>query len=204
MLWDELLKSKILELVAEVSGATAWWAVSGSLILCALGLPLPEEAILIAGGALVARGQLSFFGAVTSGFVGILVGDLMLYGLGRFFDRRLVDWLIRRGWLHEGKFRNAQARFHTFGRWLCVIGRFTPGIRMPVFLAAGVMKMSAIEFLLFDGVAALILTPAWTYVGSQAGSSIAWMTENIKITFICLGLFVLLAVAYRSIRARRS
>ena len=66
-----------------------WLRINGPLTLglvafvCALGVPLPVPALVIAGGALVRQGQMDLLAAVAFTAAGALAGEVVYYTAGR-------------------------------------------------------------------------------------------------------------------------
>src|SRR2546423_1124986 len=58
-------------------------ALFGVLLLCGVGLPLPEDIPLIAAGFFVQRGEFDLAVACICAWCGIIGGDCILYSLGR-------------------------------------------------------------------------------------------------------------------------
>ena len=52
------------------------------LLLCGLGLPLPEDVPIILSGYLAHLGAVEFWPALAANLLGIMAGDLATYGLG--------------------------------------------------------------------------------------------------------------------------
>ena len=91
------LKESIILALSQLEGVTAYSAIVGLLLICGLGIPLPEDITLIAAGILSAVGSISFFGAILAGLIGVLAGDAFLYSVGRIYGRRAFNLpLIRR------------------------------------------------------------------------------------------------------------
>ena len=82
---------------------------------------------------------------------GVVVGDSVLYLIGRQFGRRLLHsgWVQRRV-LPPDKRAEIETNFHKNGILILLGARLTPGIRTPVFLMAGVLRMPMSRFLLAD------------------------------------------------------
>ena len=60
------------------------------LFLCGIGFPMAEELVLLAGGVLVASGVLDPLFMCLSTFLGVIVGDVLLFWLGRGIGTRLT------------------------------------------------------------------------------------------------------------------
>ena len=69
--------------VVEWVAAFSYPAVILLLVLCGLGVPLSEELIVITGGLVVARSGGSLPGMMLAAYVGMLIGDSLLFRIGR-------------------------------------------------------------------------------------------------------------------------
>jgi membrane protein DedA with SNARE-associated domain len=114
---------------------------------------LSEDSATLAGGLLAELGKLSWPTAFASCFFGIWLGDLGLYALARLFGRPLVNRLWPRK--ASQKLKKSEAWFERHGLFALVICRFIPGTRLPTFLAAGLLRMSAGRFASVTGVLAM-------------------------------------------------
>src|SRR5262249_56020539 len=91
---DVLLKS----LLVGSHGAMAYLSIFAVLVACGLGVPVPEDISLILGGFLVFKGVANLWGMVATGFLGVLVGDSLIYLAGRRVGLRVRTghgWLAR-------------------------------------------------------------------------------------------------------------
>jgi pimeloyl-ACP methyl ester carboxylesterase/membrane protein DedA with SNARE-associated domain len=142
-------------------------------ISLALGTFVSEDLACISAGVLVAEGRMSFGFAVLACFVGIFVGDVLLFLIGRWIGRPAVAraplrWLIRPGTLES-----CSAWLRSNGAAAIAASRFVPGTRLPTYLAAGVLHTSAKKFLGYFLLAAAVWTPL--IVGVAAGLGLPFM-----------------------------
>jgi membrane protein DedA with SNARE-associated domain len=88
--------------------------------------------------------------------VAVVLGDCVLYTFGRLGGRKLLrlGWVQRRI-LPPEKQVKIEENFHKNGILILLGARLTPGIRTPVFVMAGVLKMPVSRFLLADGLYAI-------------------------------------------------
>ncbi|MCC6414546.1 MAG: DedA family protein [Opitutaceae bacterium] len=145
--------------------ALSLWGPFIILLLCGLGLPVPEDIILIAAGVL---GQIDghtwvFVSGVM--YAGVLAGDTMIFFAGRFFGSRLLAMSWTRRMFSPAKQAKVEEFFQRRGTAGLFIGRFLPGLRAPIFFTAGSMKVPFLKFLLLDGTAALISVPFFVWLG---------------------------------------
>jgi membrane protein DedA with SNARE-associated domain len=102
----------------------------------------------------VGHGDLSAAIALASLYLGIVLGDLGLYGFGRLSAR--IVWLARR----LPPQRQAAVQAWISGRVfkIVLISRFLPGLRLPTYTTCGFVGADLRQFTL----AAVIATTGWT------------------------------------------
>jgi membrane protein DedA with SNARE-associated domain len=133
-------------------------AAFGALVLGGIGLPpIPEEATVVAAGGWVASTPeygVYRWAVLPVCIAGILVSDFLLYSIGRHFGSRLLEhrWLAR--FLTPEKLRQIQHNFHRYGLKILLFVRWIPGIRSPLFLTAGTMRLPVLRFVVADAIAA--------------------------------------------------
>jgi membrane protein DedA with SNARE-associated domain len=158
------------------------WGPFGLLLLCGLGLPIPEDVVLIVAGAL---GELDgrFWMKVSAVmYVGVLAGDSMIFFAGRHLGTRLLasSWLQRI--LPPAKQIKVEAVLGKYGSMALFIGRFLPGLRAPLFFTAGSMKVAYFKFIFFDGIAALVSVPLFVWIGHWLWAKFSEDLESLNET----------------------
>jgi membrane protein DedA with SNARE-associated domain len=134
-----------------------FWAFV-ALVLGGVGLPpIPEEGVVVAAGVWVASNpEYLPYGWIILPvcIAGILVSDFLLYSIGRHFGSHLLEhrWLAR--FLTPEKLARIQHNFHRYGLKVLLFVRWIPGIRSPLFLTAGTMRLPVVRFVVADAVAA--------------------------------------------------
>jgi len=130
--------------------------VFGALIAAAFGAPIPEEVPIATGGVLVGRDWgdpdgLKWWIMLPLCILGVVLCDVALYGIGRKWGGRLIrkTWVQRR-LLSPDRFYKIEKNFHDYGIRILLIARLMPGIRTPVFLSAGIVKLPFRRFLIAD------------------------------------------------------
>ena len=169
----------------------------GVLLLASLGVPIPEDVPLIAAGVLLNThaGIATWPGTFLVALIGIMAGDLVLYQLGRHWGPDVVNHRYVRRLITPALFRRATDKFHRYGMWYCLIGRFIMGIRAGMCLTAGATGFPYWRFFLADGTGALLSIPAFVYLGY-------WFARMIPTLRLYLtGIEGLLAIAVVAIFA---
>lgn len=162
------------------------------LALCGCGVPIPEEAPLVLAGVLSSQGTLDPWLAFFSCLGGALLGDSVMYAIGRHFGHA---WLTRHPSISrfidvekEEKFEHAVRR-HGFK--VLLLTRFLVGVRGPVYYAAGAAKVPYLRFLLWDLISATLVVGVVFGLGYKFGNPIAKIihdAEEIATAIVVLGL----------------
>ena len=148
-------------------------------------LPLPGESLIVFAGSRIARGQMSalhVFGAVLPASA---IGCTILYYLSRTFGRRLVRRIGPRIHFSEAKLDRLEARAARLGPPFVLLGRLTPGIRVPTDVAAGIFRIPYRYYLPFALLATCLRLTFFLYIGATAqrvGNAIAITTDAKFVT----------------------
>jgi membrane protein DedA with SNARE-associated domain len=132
--------------------------VLGGLLASGLGLPVPEELWIVGAGASAGHQESGVFWWVMlpTCIVGVVVGDGLLYGIGRIWGHKLLDKKWVQKWLVSPDKRvRIQRNFDRYGIWILLGARLVPGIRSPIFLMAGMNHMPLVKFIIADGLYAI-------------------------------------------------
>jgi membrane protein DedA with SNARE-associated domain len=127
------------------------WLQAAAIVL---GTFILEDAATVAAGMAAQAGTVPVPLAIGALFVGIVLGDLGLYGAGR--AAALIPWVRR--WLPRQ--RQAAVRAWLDGRVfkIVLVSRFLPGVRLPTYTTCGFLGANLRQFTL----AAVIATCVWT------------------------------------------
>lgn len=152
---EELENSRVGKLIERFTYA----AIIGVLLLCGLGLPLPEEVPILTSAILSQSGHLRPWWALGACMFGVMIGDTIMYFLGRRWGTHVLDHRLSRKLLTVERQAIIATYFDRYGAWIIFAGRFLPGIRAALFLSAGTMRVSFLTFFAMDGAAALLSVP---------------------------------------------
>jgi membrane protein DedA with SNARE-associated domain len=129
-----------------------------ALVMSGLGFPLPEEIPVITAGILCGHQDtsLKWYIMLPVLIVGVVISDGFLYGMGRFWG----SWFLGRRWVQRHilppeKRAQIEKNFHDRGIAVLLGARLLPGIRSPVFIMAGVLRVPLGRFLLADALYAI-------------------------------------------------
>ncbi len=202
---EELLSS----LFESVGGGLSYLLVFGILLLCGLGLPVPEDVSLILGGSLVFQGKAGLFLMMVTGYVGIILGDSLMFALGRRLGSQVG---VKPGGLlgriiSPAKRARVEELFKKHGEKVVMIARFLPGVRAPTYFTAGSVGMRYTHFLFFDSVAALASAPIFVFLGYKFGGELEYLIDQLRKgqrgVFIALGVLLVVGFLVSRWRAKR-
>jgi membrane protein DedA with SNARE-associated domain len=164
-------------IVVSLQGSSlAMWGLFLVLLVCGLGLPIPEDIVLISAGICGASNDQPWLATAVFMYAGVLIGDSATFLFGRHFGVRLLTV----GWVQKlfppERQERARRRFALHGHKGLFIARFLPGIRAPFFCSAGAMHVPYLRFIICDGIAALVSVPIFVGLGYWLWSR---FSENI-------------------------
>ncbi|GAA4493280.1 hypothetical protein HLH36_14820 [Gluconacetobacter aggeris] len=130
-----------------------------------IGTFILEDAATILTAMEVQTGQVALPVALLALYVGIVAGDLGLYGLGRL----AALWPAARRWVKVPQDENGGNWFGRNVFRIVFISRFIPGARLPLYTACGFFGASVRRFALAAILATLIWTTLLFAVSLQVG-----------------------------------
>jgi len=201
----EAFSVKLLEFLSGFSGPMAYALILGILFICGLGVPIPEDITLIGAGLLAGLGKISLVGALLTGFIGVLIGDAILFFIGRTLGDRVFTFPVFRKIFTPSRISVAKAKVLENSKFICFTARFLPGLRSPIYLTAGVLGVKPLVFFALDGFAALISVPIWV-VGAY------WFGQNLdealafakQAQLYLIGSLVIIFVSYYIYKKQKS
>jgi membrane protein DedA with SNARE-associated domain len=132
-----------------------------ALVAAGVGFPMPEEIPIVTAGAMTGHqaadpnSWLRWWILLPLCILGVVISDGLLYLIGRTWGLRLLTFPLMRRVLPQERLERIQRNFQKYGVLILLFARVLPGIRSPIFLTAGIMKLSWRRFLLADGIYAL-------------------------------------------------
>ena len=169
--------------------------LAGILLLCGLGLPIPEDISLISAGYLAHLGTVEVHTVFAVCFAAVLGGDALAFTMGRLFGTRLLRSRLGHRYFNPRRQRRVRAYFRRYGSKVVFIARFLPGLRFSIFLSAGMLRVRAYVFVVYDSLAALLSVPFLVYsayyFGDQIDHVIKWAKRSEYGILVLVGLVAL-------------
>lgn len=196
----------IVDILLSFYGPTPYFLIFGILFACGIGLPIPEDITLFAGGLAAYYGLTNLWLTIFISLAGVILGDSLIFILGARFGRKLTRRWFFHKLLPEERLNSVQEKFHQKGNKLIFAARFMPGLRAPIFFSAGTLHLPYKVFLFYDGIAALISVPAIIgavyYFGDEL-DRVVRIIQRIEHSIVAVIFVVILVVAGKWYLAHR-
>ncbi|HVS64444.1 MAG TPA: alpha/beta fold hydrolase [Thermoanaerobaculia bacterium] len=173
----------------------AWLVV---LLLLAVATLISEDLTCIAAGVLVAQGRIGFVPATVACYVGIVIGDLLLFWAGRRIGRPIVRRPPFKWWIDERAIEQSSKWLRRWGGPVILLTRTLPGARLPTNVAAGLLRTDFWRFCLYFVVAGLFWTPL--LVGASAWLGESFIPRLGQLRHEAIVAVILLALIIWSVR----
>jgi membrane protein DedA with SNARE-associated domain len=160
------------------------------LTLTGLGLPVPEEVPIVAAGVASRAGALDWWWALPACLVGALLGDSLMYAIGRFFGARFLrEHRLLSGFLTEEREKKIELLIQQHGIKAFFAARFLVGLRSPFYLTAGILRVKYRWFLFADFICASIVISAFFGLAYAFGDRITGLIQSAEkgLTLVVLG-----------------
>src|SRR5262245_2711181 len=189
-------------MVPELSEFWPFLTAFLALVAAGFGAPIPEEVPTIGAGIWVGShpelGPLRWL-ILPVCFLGVLISDIMLYGIGRRWGPRLMNTRWAQKLIPPETWTKIQENYHRYGIKTLLLVRWMPAIRSPMFISAGVMRLSLPRFIIADGIAAvfghtMLFFFAWWF-GDQFKDLIVRAEQNVDRLKPLIILLLLAAAA---------
>ena len=178
------------------------------LTLTGIGLPIPEEVPIVAAGVASRAQALHWYYALPACLVGALLGDSLMYAIGRFFGAKVLKehpWWS--GFLTPEREQTIETLIKKHGIKAFFVARFLVGLRSPFYLTAGILRVKYRWFLFADFICASVVIGGFFGLAYLFGDRITGLIQSVERGFtvvaILVALVALAVIAFFSFRKRR-
>lgn len=178
-----------------------------AVILGNVGLPVPEETVLVSAGYLVWSGRLQLLPVLLVALVSAVVGDNIGYWLGRRLGHAAVDRYAHRT-LSPGRVMVAESFVRRYGALAVCVARFVGGFRFLAGPLAGAVGVPFRSFLLGNLIGAVLFVPYAVGIGYAIGYGVGPYLTHLRqalggIGYMALLLAIILVVVLIRVSRRR-
>ena len=172
-----------------------------------VGLPIPDETLLVGCGALIASGKLHlhplgvFFAALGGSWCGITVS----YFIGRTLGLGFVHRFGKRFHLTEERLAKVHQWFDRLGHWALFAGYFVAGLRHLTAIIAGTSELPYPSFAAYAYSGGALWVATFLTLGYFVGENWKTIAESLH-RWVGLASIVLIVAAaiYFVLKSRRS
>lgn len=168
------------------------------LMLGIVGLPVPDETLLVFCGYLISKGRLHPAWTFIAGLCGSACGITLSYLIGRTLGHGAVLRFGKYVGLTQTRLGRVHRWFERIGEWLLAIGYFIPGVRHFTAIVAGTSELEYRNFAAFAYTGAAVWVATFLCVGYIVGEN--WqaamhLVQRYTLAFV-LGVVVFVLIAW--------
>ncbi len=172
------------------------FALFALLVFGIVGLPVPDETLLVLSGYLIFRGTLNPLGTWLGAMLGSICGITCSYIIGRtagvgFIHSKFGKWLHITG----ESIHKIHDWFHHLGHWALFLGYFVPGVRHFTALVAGTSCLEYRPFALFAYSGACVWVTSFMALGYFLGDNWERVYEVIHRNLTEAGIAAIALIA---------
>src|SRR5574337_158157 len=155
--------------LSHLLGQWGYLAIFLIVVLGNVGLPVPEETMLILAGYLVWKGELRGPIVLVVGIVSAIAGDNVGYWIGRRYGRQSADQFARWAFVMPERLERRRQFVRRYGPLAVFAGRFLPGLRFLAGPLAGATGLPFRPFFVANAVGAVTFVPYAVGLGYAVG-----------------------------------
>lgn len=199
-----------LRYLRSMSHVFAWIAEYGYgaifvlLMLGVVGLPVPDETLLVYCGYLISKGVMHPVAAFFSALAGSWCGISLSYAIGRTAGLGVVHRFGKYLHITEERLDKVHAWFDRIGHWALFIGYYIAGVRHFTAIVAGTSKLKYTHFIAYAWSGGLVWVATFLTLGYFLGENWQRIAETIHYDLLYISIVAVVAIAaYYLIRRRR-
>jgi len=170
-------------------------AVFAVVLLGNLGVPIPEESVLVLAGYLVWRSQLDLTLVILIGVCSACAGDNLGYYFGKRYGPPAIVRYGKRLLITPTRLNSMQRLMQQYGALSVFTARFLPGFRFAAGPLAGALGMTYRSFLSANLLGAIVYIPIAVGVGYGIGLGFGAYIERLARTIGKIEHLVLFTIA---------
>jgi len=180
------------------------------VILGNIGLPIPEESILVLAGYLTWQGKLRLPLVLGVGILSAIAGDNLGYWAGRRFGREAIERYGHRVLLTPARIEAARCFVTRYGAYAVFAARFIAGLRFLAGPLAGCTDLRPLHFVIANALGAALYVPSMVAAGYAVGYGLGDYLKELErvvgriehVVLIAAILFTVGLLGWRLLRVR--
>ena len=193
----------MLDFVLDLISEYGYFGMFMGMVLEAVIVVIPSEAILATGGILAAKGIFSLWGAFLIGLLGSVFCAIVIYSMGYYGGKPFIKKYGKYFFMKEEDIEKSDSWFNRYGLFATLIGRNFPIVRTLISLPVGIMRLSFPKFLIYTIIGSIPWTFIFVYVGYALGNNWVIVRDyigNLKTPIKILLILLIIIYFYKKIR----
>src|SRR5712692_884377 len=141
------------------------------LVLGIVGLPVPDETLLVFCGYLISQGRVHPVGAFLAALGGSWCGITGSYAIGRYFGLGVVHRFGRFLHLDDQRLEKVNQWFHRIGHWALFVGYYIAGVRHFTAIVAGTSRLEFRSFIAYAWTGGALWVALFLTLGYNLGEN---------------------------------
>ncbi|MBA9088316.1 membrane protein DedA with SNARE-associated domain [Fontibacillus solani] len=158
-----------MEMAMEYISQYGYFAIVILLSLGLIGMPLPDEALMIFVGYLASTHAMSYPLSIIFGLIGSIIGMTVSYTIGKKIGYTLIGKFGKWIGLTPARYSKVRSWFTKYGIWTILLAYFIPGVRHIAGYISGISTMQFKKYLLVCFIGASVWTVIFISIGYFAG-----------------------------------
>ena len=167
-------------------------SLCGLLLLGIVGLPVPDETLLVFSGYLISRGHFHPIITFVAAMLGSVGGISLSYGIGHTLGHGAVLRYGKYVHLTSQRLELVHRWFSKVGEWVLAFGYFIPGVRHFTALIAGASRLEFSRFARFAYAGAVVWVSFFLTLGYLVGEN--WQRAMVLIQRYTLAAVVVIFI----------
>lgn len=176
------------------------------MVLEAVIIVIPSEAILAFGGILAGRGVFSFWGVFITGLLGSVFCAIIIYLIGYFGGYSFIKKYGKYFFMKEEDISKSNSVFNKYGLIGALVCRNFPIVRTLISLPIGIYRLSFIKFVIYTFIGSIPWTFVFVYLGYKLGDNWTFINNylsKLKIPIIILLLIIILSYIHKFLKKKK-
>ncbi|MBI4140026.1 DedA family protein [Candidatus Woesearchaeota archaeon] len=171
-------------------------AIIALLFISGVGVPMPEEPILLLGGFISAEGFTNIWLTLIAAVTGVIAGDNAGYILGRDHGERFLKTVEKRFRIPKKRVDKELKLFKEHPLKAIFIMRFLPGLKIFGPALAGYTGVKWSKYQIVNLVAVLLYVPLMILIGWYFSTNIEHVLKDVKLVKRILTIAIIIILGY--------
>ncbi len=178
------------DFVIDMINKYGYFGMFIGMVLEAVIIIIPSEAILATGGILASKNIFSFFGAFLTGLLGSVFCAIVIYFMGYFGGRPFIEKYGKYFFMKDEDIEKSDEWFSKYGLFASCVGRNFPIVRTLISLPIGITRVSFFKFVIYTTIGSIPWTFVFVYVGYALGNN--WVIAKDYVSRLKTPIMLLL------------